>query len=170
MNIDLCADMCHLKSVSFSIQCSRVESDTVIRHQERTSTSTRTQRSSAKVSQGNRFVLTCYHHQHIFFIIASQQINYCNLVVKSQFFRIAHTHKKKYLHNFSFFVCLTSFCMSKITREMDSKRLLLPSIVNKFSILFHLGVTVVQAFTQLHKLCQKSQIHFIYIAPSHKFV
>lgn len=44
--------------VSLTLQCSRVGSGTVIQQQERTCTSTRTQRSSAKASQGNRFVLT----------------------------------------------------------------------------------------------------------------
>lgn len=48
-------------SSSFStLQCSTVELDTVIQQQDRTSTSIRTRRSSAKVSQGSRFVLATW--------------------------------------------------------------------------------------------------------------
>lgn len=79
---------------SFSIQCSRVESGTVIQGQERTSTSPRTRRSSAKVSQGSRSVLTTCYSTTFLLLLLHIRLGYCNLVVKSQFFSY-YTHRLK---------------------------------------------------------------------------
>lgn len=133
INLDLCARS-HLNSVSCPIQCSRVESDTVIQEPERTSTLTRTRRSSARVSRGNRFVLASCYHQHHFFCITSHLTIYCNLVVKSRLFfslslclclSLCHTHTPTstpppHTLTLSFLVWITSSFMSKITREIDS--------------------------------------------------
>lgn len=85
--------------VSLTLQCSRVESDTVIQRRERTCTSTRTQRSSAKASRGNRSVLTtarffCFFKKNDY-CYTVQQLLECSFPLLRPYF---------HFHNFSFYM------------------------------------------------------------------